>query len=294
MATTKQMAVLFADVSGSTRLYESIGDAEAFKHIEACLEVLKSIATEHSGRVVKTIGDELMCVFPDAEACGVAACEMQASLAERPAVAGVKLAIRVGFHAGPLLEEADGDVFGDTVNVAARLVGLAKAGQIITAHETVETLSAPLRTSSRSLDSLAVKGKQSEINVCELLWQESDELTLHAARRTPVQPVRLRLVHNSRELVLDENRGTASFGRDRSNDLVIVDRMASRQHAKIERRRDKFVLADQSTNGTFVKVSGEHEMVLKREEFILQRSGSIAFGRSVAAPGAERVDFFVE
>jgi class 3 adenylate cyclase len=294
MTNPIEMAVLFADVSGSTRLYETVGDAEALACIDACLGALRGITERHRGRVVKTIGDELMCVFPNANACAEAASEMQAHMLDRPPVAGVKLAIRVGFHHGPLLESGN-DVFGDTVNLAARMAGIAKAGQIITTRQSVELLSAPMRAASRCLDALAVKGKQSEIDVHELIWQESDELTLHAGRiERPIAAPQLRLIHDGREILVGPERPSILLGRDATCDIVITDRLASRQHAKIERRRDKFVLSDQSSNGTFVAAGGRPEIVLKREEFILQGSGTIAFGHSGFGGDAERIEFYCE
>ena len=61
-------AVLFADVSGSTPLYEKLGDEAALAAINRCLDILRRRCLEHGGAVIKTIGDELMCTFPDAEA----------------------------------------------------------------------------------------------------------------------------------------------------------------------------------------------------------------------------------
>jgi len=125
------LAVLFADVSGSTALYEKLGDRAALAAVESVLNLLKRAVAVQQGRVVKTIGDEVMAVFESADAALQAAVDMQTQVTELPAVGDVCLGIRVGFHAGPVLEER-GDVFGDAVNTAARLAGLANGGQIIT------------------------------------------------------------------------------------------------------------------------------------------------------------------
>ncbi len=132
----RYLCVLFGDVSGSTRLYEKLGDKEALHAVERCLNRMTRATEQFKGRVVKTIGDEVMAVFDSAEAGMEAACSMQQRVGDLPPVRGIKLAIRVGFHFGPAIEEAT-DVFGDTVNMAARMAGLAKAGQIITTAETV-------------------------------------------------------------------------------------------------------------------------------------------------------------
>jgi class 3 adenylate cyclase len=288
------MAVLFADVSGSTRLYETVGDELAWQHIGECLGLLRSIAADSGGRVIKTIGDELMCVLPDADSAALAAAEMQEKIEQRPAVGGVKLRLRVGFQYGPVLQET-ADVFGDTVNVAAYMVGFAKGGQIMTTGRSVAALSASLRGNTRPIDALAVKGKQEVIDVHELLWQKSGDPTMLSERLQAAGAAgSLRLIHGGREIRLDASRTSASLGRDPQNTLVIGDRMASRVHARIERRRGKFVLVDQSTNGTYITVRGDTELQLRYEEFILRGRGIICFGHSAQAGPAEIVEFVCE
>ena len=144
-------AVLFADVSGSTRLYEKLGNATALDAVGRCLDLVRAACEGRGGRVVKTIGDELMTVFRSLDDTVEAAAEAQAKLSELEPVGGLRLAMRMGFEYGPAIE-ADGDVYGDSVNVAARMVGLAKAGQVITSSETVAALSPWLRGRFRELD----------------------------------------------------------------------------------------------------------------------------------------------
>ncbi len=289
-----EVAVLFADVSGSTKLYEALGDTEAKVLIDEALIGMKVITKRHRGRVIKTIGDELMCVFPNAERGFMAATEMQTLVNALVVTKGVKRMIRVGFHAGPVIEEK-GDVFGDTVNVAARMAGLAKGMQIMTTRTTVDALPAALRASTRQIAALAVKGKADDLAVCEVLWQEGDDLTM-AAGSTAAAEIRfeLELRHGAKEIVLGNEMKAASIGRDASCDLVIADPKASRTHARIERRRDKFFLTDQSTNGTYVTFAGEPEIVLRREEVMLRRSGRITFGHSGADGSGDGVEFSVK
>jgi class 3 adenylate cyclase len=288
----RNLCVLFADVSGSTRLYERLGDKEALHAVERCLNRMTRATEQFKGRVVKTIGDEVMAVFDTAQAGMEAACSMQQRVDDLPPVSGIKLAIRVGFHFGPALEEDD-DVFGDTVNTASRMAGLAKAGQIITTGETVAALPTLLQQSTREIDAIAVKGKAEAVRVCEVLWQESDDLTMKSASvAPPPAALRLRLRHGGQEKVIDASTGVFLLGRDPSSDIVIGDRRASRSHARIERRRDKFVLIDQSTNGTYVTFDGEVEFALKREETILRGRGRISFGHAFD-PQGEIVEFEV-
>jgi class 3 adenylate cyclase len=288
----RNLCVLFADVSGSTRLYEKLGDKEALHAVERCLNRMTRATEQFKGRVVKTIGDEVMAVFDSAEAGMDAACSMQQRVDDLPPVSGIKLAIRIGFHFGPAIEDAK-DVFGDTVNTAARMAGLAKAGQIITTAETVGALPTLLQQSTREIDALSVKGKAEDVRVCEVLWQESDDLTMKSGSVAPA-PVSARLTvrHGENVQVLDPGHGAFSLGRDAGCDIIINDRRASRTHARIERRRDKFVLIDQSTNGTYVTFVGEAEFALKREEVILRSKGRISFGHAFDE-GGEIVEFQV-
>jgi adenylate cyclase len=288
-----ELAVLFADVSGSTKLYEALGDTQAKVLIDEALSGMKGVTERHRGRVIKTIGDELMCVFPDAERGFLAATDMQTLVNALAVMKGVKRMIRVGFHAGPVIEEK-GDVFGDTVNVAARMAGIAKGMQIMTTRTTVDALPAALRASTRPIFALAVKGKADDLAVCEVLWQEGDDLTMAAGSTAAEIRFELELRHGAKEIVLGSEIKAAAIGRDAACDIVIADPKASRTHARIERRRDKFFLTDQSTNGTYVTFSGEPEIVLRREEVMLRRSGRITFGHSGADGTGDSVEFSVK
>jgi class 3 adenylate cyclase len=290
----RQIAIVFADVSGSTSLYERLGDHDARIAIETVLTALRKSIAIHDGRVVKTIGDEIMAALPSADAAIQAACDMQIRVSAIPPVSGMKLAIRIGFHFGPAIEK-EGDFFGDAVNVAARMAGLAKGRQIITSGSTVDALSPLLRKSTRDLDTMAIKGKQDEVRIAEVLWQDSEDVTTLAPResRADMQEPTLTLTYGSASLKLGAARTKASLGRDVTNDLAVADKMASRVHATIEYRRGQFLLEDQSTNGTFVKVDGDAEVVLKRDKILLRGRGVICLGHSAAAPGSEAVVFAI-
>jgi class 3 adenylate cyclase len=289
----KELSVLFADVSGSTKLYEKLGDTEALRAVDRCLKRMERAVEGFRGRIVKNIGDEVMAVFEKADDAFQAATEMQQRITDLPPVSGVTLAIRVGFYHGSVIEEG-GDVFGDSVNTAARLAGLAKAGQILISGQTQTQLSPLLQLSTRDLDQMSVKGKAEELHVFEVIWQESEELTMKAESIRPgvgVRGVRLCLRYDGDVIILDEKRSSLNMGRDAECDLTVRDRRASRNHAKIERRGEKFVLSDQSTNGTFVTFANEPELFLRREEVVLRGSGIICFAASANSPEADCAEF---
>ena len=284
-----EASVLFADVSGSTKLYETAGDAIAHAAIEKCVNLMREKTVAAKGRVIKTIGDEVMSAFPGADNAADAAIEMQSAIAELPPVGSTQMGIRIGFNHGPVVER-DGDVFGDAVNLAARLAGVATKGQIITARDTVMLMAPMLKAATRAITTIQVKGKAQEIQVYELMWQQSEDMTTLASQKSVYKPknAKLRLIVQGSDVILSSEKPAVALGRDASADLVIKERMASR-----ERRLDKFILTDHSANGTFITVEGDKEIVLRREEFTLRGHGWIAFGQT-RATATDVVEFFCE
>jgi adenylate cyclase len=289
-----EAAVLFADVSGSTKLYETAGDAVAHAAIERCVNLMREKTVQATGKVIKTIGDEVMSQFPTADAAADAAIEMQSAMAELPPVGTTKIGIRIGFNFGPIVER-DGDIFGDAVNLAARLSHVAAKDQIITARDTVMRMSPMLKSSTRAITTIQVKGKAEEIQVYELMWQQSEDMTTLASTKSIFKPKKtaLRLKVQGNEVILSAEKPAVALGRDASADVVVKERMASRAHGKIERRLDKFILTDHSANGTYVTIEGDKEIILRREEFTLRGHGWIAFGQP-RATAQDIIEFFCE
>lgn len=169
---TEPLAVLFADISRSTLLYETLGDLAAQKAVANCLRLLADLAAAHGGAVIKTIGDAVMCTFPRADLAVMAAKAMQLALAESPVIQHPRITgppIHIGIHLGPVLRR-DEDVFGDAVNVAAHLLGLAKAHQILATGQTVQVLDAEAQVMTRCLGRTTVKGKREEYDLYEVIW----------------------------------------------------------------------------------------------------------------------------
>jgi class 3 adenylate cyclase len=289
----RHATVLFADVSGSTKLYETAGDATALEAISGCLAAARRATEASGGRIIKTIGDEIMSLFPGPDSAANAAAEMQGKIDALPEVAGTKLGVRIGFHHGPVLQRDD-DVFGDTVNLAARLVAQAKKGEIITSAETAQQLGPIFRSMVRNLYAITVKGKADEVALAELVWRRDADATVYAGARAkaPIQGA-LRLKYRDRELTRRRDNDSLALGRDPASGIVIEDEMASRQHCTIERRQEKFVLKDHSTNGTYVTIEGDAEILVRRDELTLRKHGWIAFGQPRAA-GVEVVEFFLD
>lgn len=294
MSDPRPLAVLFVDISGSTQLYEQLGDARALARVEACLRLLQAVTEELGGRVIKTTGDGLMCAFEDAAPALQAARVMQTRVLEQHELGGPALAIHVGCHYGPTIEMG-GDLYGDAVNVAARVAGLANVGQVIVTQDAVARLGGQGALELRMLDRVVVKGKREPLAIHELLWQGTDDATLLGTRLTEERPPRLRLAWGGRELWFDgSGKAFLTLGRDATCDLVVEGRKASRQHARIEWRRDKFVLVDRSANGTFVRIADGEHIALRREELVLRLKGLIAAGHRTTDPDATVVEYYCD
>jgi hypothetical protein len=225
-----------------------------------------------------------MSRFPNAERGVSAACEMQQGIKDDPVLAELGIAIRIGLHHGPVLAEKN-DVFGDAVNVAARMVALAKADQIITTRETVDYLSADFRRTTRGLGRSWVRGKQNEMEIAEVIWYESGSLTQMSDGET--QKIlrnqlyaRLILDYRDQNIPITPSTQVFTIGRGLKNNLVVERELVSRSHATIEFRQGKFILKDNSTNGTYLLLENGARFFVRREEFTLHERGVICLGQA--------------
>ena len=278
------LAILFADIAKSTHLYETLGNKTAQSLIGACLSLLAKITAQHNGTVIKTIGDEIMCTFPTADKAVEAAIAMnrdleRLSISDMPGVTPPN--IYVGIQFGPVIRE-DNDVFGDAVNVAARMVSMAKQRQIVTTDDTVLALSVQHKSSTRVIDKTTVKGKSGEMNIYEVIWEKQDA-TVMVDESLDARKIesRMQLKFQGVTIEVDQSRPSITLGRQAHNDVVVNDERVSRTHARIEYRRGKFILIDQSTNGTFAFIQGKKTVTLRRDEATLLGNGIIGLGREV-------------
>jgi class 3 adenylate cyclase len=293
-----ELAILFADVVGSTRLYELMGDLRARDMVAICIDIMRSATEQRQGTVIKTMGDEVMSTFPSADEALNAAAQMQQQISSHAQlkVDGQPVSIRIGCHFGPVMLE-NRDVFGATVHTANRMTSQAKAGQIITTAATVERLSPEWRASCRQIDIATIKGQGSEVALYEVLWQSEDVTSMVPAISMSARPtrlLRLRLRANDRDLVVDEQHSSITIGRAEDNDVVIKGNLISRLHARIEINRNKFVLIDQSTNGTFVQTSDGEESFVRRDSLQIKGEGAIGLGKLPEQDSPQTIRFICE
>jgi adenylate cyclase len=288
-----ELAILFADVVGSTRIYEVMGDLRARDMVLTCVEIMRSATEQNHGTVIKTIGDEIMATFPTANDAMNAASRMQHDIRihSELKVEGQSIAIRIGGHFGPVVLE-NRDIFGAAVHTANRMTSQAKAGQIMVTSSMVQRLAPEWQSAVRQIDVATLKGKTNEDELYEVLWQKEDAtsmlpaIALGAAVASQKQRTRrLRVRYQGQEIVVDDGRTSITIGRAEENDIVIKGNLISRTHAKIELNRGKFLLIDQSTNGTFVTTREGEEAFVRRDSMQLKNEGVIGFGR-VAESGS--------
>jgi class 3 adenylate cyclase len=288
MGKEVEVAILFADVVGSTQLYEQLGDAKAREMVGRCLEIMREATETNRGSVIKTMGDEVMSTFPTADDAMSAAKRMQERISTDPALGreGGHVAIRIGCHFGPVVQEQR-DIFGSAVHTANRMTSQAKAKQIITTMSTVERLSPEWQAAARQIDVATVRGKADEVVLFEVLWQPEEATsmlpTVAWSASKSKRGRRLSLRCQGQEVTVGEGRKSVTLGRAEDNDIVVKGNLISRLHARVEASRDRFTLIDESTNGTFVQTSDGEEIFVRRDNTLLTGAGVIGLGR-VAQP----------
>jgi adenylate cyclase len=286
----RSSVVLFVDISGSSRLYEQLGDAVAHQRIRDGLDRLREVVETYGGRVIKNIGDGLLCDFAEVDRALLAAEAMQLAIERESAARDPKVGIHVGCHVGSVIDTA-GDLFGDTVNVAARILEVAREGQIVITQATAERLSEPLQRNVRVLHGVNVKGRRDAVAAMDYIWRKHGDFTVEAPAAAAASS-RLTLRSEGREFCIERSGlNTINLGRGADCQIIVIDPETSRLHATIEARGDKFVLVDHSSNGTYVTCDGAPETCLKREEMILPGRGRIALGLSTSAAHATLVEF---
>jgi adenylate cyclase len=295
-----QVAILFADVVGSTHLYDSLGDESARETVQQCVDIMKQATDQYGGSVIKTMGDEVMSTFPSADDAMNAASQMQQRITNNPQVGsdGVHVAIRIGCHFGSVVV-ADRDIFGAAVHTANRMTSQAKAGQIITTAVTVEQLSAAWKALVRQIDVAIVKGQSDEVAVFEVLWQPEDATSMLPSIKlqSPQSAVtrKLNLQVGDQFVMMGEGSLTnATLGRADQNDVVVKGKLISRVHARIEMVKNRFVLVDESTNGTFVQRDDGEEFYVRRDSADLSGSGIISLGRVASRGTSLAVEYSFE
>jgi class 3 adenylate cyclase len=282
------LTVLFADITGSTTLYAQRGDATAYALATQCLEVAGAQIGAAGGRVMKKLGDGLLAVFDTPVQAVQAAVQIRQGL-DDPActLASQGVRLRIGISCGRAVLVTD-DVYGDVVNVAARLVALAGADEIFLSGKVYEALPPELRAKIRLIDQILLRNRPAPVLVYEYAREES-EATVSVGVRRRASTATMEVTHGDQLLVVGPERPRVTIGRHAENDIRVEHDVVSRNHAEIALRGDRFVLVDRSTNGTYVHVDNGPMLRIVREEIVLAGHGRIVLGADEAPPIRFRV-----
>jgi adenylate cyclase len=291
--------VVFADLVGSTGLFERLGDETAGRFVTQLTGALSKTFEQHSGRVVKLLGDGLFVVFP-AESEALAACvSIQKRLQEKPVYAGgsgAPIQMQMGMESGEVVE-IDGDCYGDAVNSAARLADLAGAEQILTTQRVRDALAPLQQAQLRSLGPMYLRGKSEVTEVFRVEWQsdrDADATVMGISMFKAGKDSSLELSALGQTLKLEARGEKLTLGRAATASLSLNDSRVSRVHATVDWRGGHFVLSDASSFGTWVYLGNQTEpVVLRRTECYLVGQGQIVLGCEREAESAPAVAFSV-
>ena len=281
---TVDLAVLFADICDSVRYYEHAGDARGHQMAENSMQRMRDITEAQSGTLIRTQGDGVMSVFPSGDAAFDAAVAMQEAHRE------AEVDIKVAFSFGPVIQSC-GEVYGDTVHLAARLLDLARSGEILLPETTLGALSGERGAKTRFLDNKMLKGRSEPVSIFVVNANASDRTGGFSTTLVAVPASASHALHADLVLTLGGETlrvggglvASVVIGRSPECDLVLGSHLASRRHARIERMGGYFHITDQSTNGTYVLNDANELLFLKRESTQLIGSGIIAFGEEPTA-----------
>jgi adenylate cyclase len=302
MAQTVECTVLFADLRGSTSLYETLGNAEAAAVVTQCVGLLSQVVQSAGGRVVKTLGDGLMAVFDLSVSAVEAADQIHDNLARVMSPSrrgnGAQLRVQVALAHGEVVE-VNGDCFGDAVNVAARLLDHAGDRETLVTAQTLTKLTAPHQRRFRRLDKIHLRGRQEPVEVYRLDTESgADEpgnaATLFGDEGPSIEPEGIRLIIGGSHRVYASQNLPVILGRHPEAQCFVDDSRVSRMHARIESHGGNFQLVDLSSNGTYVRFGDAAEFVsLRRGSCTLHGSGVVTLGANPNTADAPTVAFQV-
>lgn len=270
--SSHNLAVLFIDICGSTKLFEEVGDHRALSLTTHCLARMEALIGQGGGLVQETRGDGILCSFASVDLA------LQAAQAIREALQSDPLSVHAGIHFGRVIPRA-GNIYGDAVNVAARMVDLAKDTEIILSQNAFEHLSEPNRKEIRPLGRVTVKGKARPMGIyLSALPGLHPTLIRGAMESTIGGAIDLELIYRDQTYHLTSSASAMVLGRHQECDLIVQHEYVSRRHATMECRRGKFFITDHSSNGSYISDKEQQTFFLRRDMMQLRDNGSISLG----------------
>lgn len=298
----RNLVIFFADIAGSTKLYEKLGDVVAHECVVESLRAISEQVKAHQGVVVEIIGDEVMAYFNDSNDAIECACDIQQYFSNSTTSHGHNMYVRVGFYRGEVQLDK-GHPYGDTVNTASRMASLAQGGQIITTQGSIDGSHQYLLSKCRPFSAIKVKGKSEALDIVEVVWNEDDATSIFLPTKVPERKPKtgvLTLKYCGKLLTLRDQNTPFIIGRGEHCNLVMPIDTASRSHLRIEARLGEFVIVDHSTNGTYIttppgkRAHDGLDMRLHHREWTMIGSGKISLGKPVSSAGQNVIEFSLE
>lgn len=301
-----QATVVFTDLHGSTAVFESLGNARATETVTKITAWIAQQCEAHGGRVVKTLGDGVLAIFPDGQHAVSAVVELQRvhSAKVMRAAPGMKMPMRIGMSSGEVEMVAE-DCYGDAVNVASRLCDLCGPNQIWASAAALNSVSEAQGVTFRTLGPIAIRGRAEPCSVYQIEWRQeevSELLTMqghldavHASNDVDVLGLEIELKWADQTKRFKSFELPVNIGRVRTVEFVVNDPRVSRTHARLEWRNGSVVIVDVSSYGSWVRFAGAKgsDVLLRREECVLHGKGELALGASFADASVPTVHFSV-
>jgi adenylate cyclase len=286
--TGVEAAVLLADVVGSTPLYESVGDAIAKSRIDDWRECMRALICGNGGEYVSSKGDDVLSIFEEPRAAFAAVAQMRVP-------GSFSIPFHAGLHFGHVIR-AGSDIYGDAVNVTARLAAIANPGEVLISQSLVDLLSPADKQLLGFLDKMVFKGKSEPCNIYTFLDDDrtlNTEVALGGLDRSEAREaraIRLTLRYNGQTKSCLNNE-SLTIGRSTECDLVVERQWVSRHHATITIANGRVRLAERSSSGTFISLKPGQEVLVRREDVLLLGSGTISPGMRSTNGDAQIISF---
>jgi adenylate cyclase len=289
-----ERAILLADVSGSTPLYQRYGDAEASRMVFECVDGMQRIATEHGGEFVRSKGDDVLCLFESADQAVVTARDILEHGAKG------EVSVHAGLHWGTVLWRGE-ELFGNAVNVAARLGSQAKENEVLISKELVSHASPHETSDLRSMGTITLRGTDAPTEIFAMLAQNEDDgvtslmsqsTLFNVKQRETVAKTTLRLSYENWVQDIPEGHGL-KIGRSVQCELVMPVAWVSRVHATIDVRGGIVEFKDSSSAGCTLTIGAHPEFFVRRQTVALTGSGVIELGSNAAGDDRPKISFQV-
>lgn len=300
---SSKKAVTFVDLSGSTTIFEEIGDEKATELVRKITHDIATHLSERGGQVVKFLGDGVMILFDTAEQA-INACLLlgevlieAGELVPQNLLGTDRISVRVGVDYGSIVE-FENDVYGDVVNVASRILALAEPHELMMTVAVYEHLSVQLRENCRRLGRVFLRGKSQPQEIYGIKLGNGDDVTagttqysqetvMASVKKAPwaeiISDTYIALIYNDQEYRFSKEQLPITIGRSLESDLIVQDARVSRAHIRLDWFAGQFFLTDTSINGTMVQYGGAEPgnpspVSIRRQRCTLVKNGFIILG----------------